>query len=195
MKQLSFILSSSVLCAVLLVLTSAHPAAAARTQAARGDTARPAPQQPALTPERRKTATDIENFYINQFYQSVSKLGINEDQTLKIVAQLRDYVTKQQMWAARKATTTNRLEQLVKTQGSSDEILDQLDLIDKSENNLRNTRRQFFTNLGSAEIMLTAQQQAKLLLFMRDTDEKVLEFIMRVKQTEPTTPKPNAGQR
>lgn len=181
MKKSRYILAGVTLCGMLLGLTAYAQQPAATPQAARGDAQRPAATQPALTPAQRKTVSDIENFYINQFSLNVSKLGISEEQSLKVLVLLRDYVQKQQTWAARKVMNTNRLELLVKSQGPSEEILDQLDLIEKSENNLRSTRRQFFLGLGSMELMLNAQQQGKLFLFMRDTDEKVLEFLMRAK--------------
>jgi hypothetical protein len=131
---------------------------------------------PKRTEQQVRTARAIERAYLVGFQNQV---GLSDEQSLKLSTVLADYVQRQLMLADRKTNAMNRLKEL-NDQNASDEVLQpQIELLNQTKAQLVNSENRFFNEINP---QLTVQQQVRLQLFMKTTEQRIRARIQESQQ-------------
>jgi hypothetical protein len=131
-----------------------------------------APKRNDQLPKNR-IANAVVDHYLGGFQKGV---GLDDDQTRKFSPKLGNYVRRQLMLAEERNAAITRLNALKDEKASDEEIQAQNRVLEKTEAQQFNVRRNFYAVIDPE---LTVQQQAKLRLYMDRTDQNVRQAIQK----------------
>jgi hypothetical protein len=145
-----------------------------------------AQQRAGSSADNLRTVDLVTAFYVGRIQAA---LGLSDDQYLKILPFVREYLTSRQRLASARSRTLAQLRQSVQRKASDAEIQALVDQVDKVElEDQRETHAQFHRNVDPA---LTKIQRAKLRVFEINIDNQIADLVLRARGGVPA-PRPSS---
>jgi hypothetical protein len=140
-------------------------------------------QSPAPAPPRsaaqQKAAQTVTAIYVGAFQKQVD---LSDDQLLKASPILDAYVRRQQMLADQRTNRASLIQQMLKEDAPSEDILGQLQEYDKISTQQANTQKNFFADVDP---ILTVAQRVKLRIFLEKTAQMIRQLIAESTRNTP----------
>jgi hypothetical protein len=123
--------------------------------------------------QKNRFANAVVDRYLGGFQKNV---GLDDEQTQRLSRRLGNYVRRQLNLADQKSQAFNRLKELNDQKGSEEEIQAQNRILEETEAQQNRARRQFFAEMNPE---LSVQQQAKLRVYMENTEQSIRQGIQK----------------
>ena len=145
----------------------------------------------ALIGQQRAPGTD--NLPVNQVLSAYyigriqNQVGLTDDQYLKILPVLRQYITERIQTASARSRAVADLRQAVQRKASDEELKPLLKAFDTAENETKDIGVRFHNQIDP---MLTPIQQVKLRVFQINVENQLSNLVLRARGGTPPPPAP-----
>lgn len=143
----------------------------------------------------QQRATGTENLPVNQVLSAYyigriqNAVGLSDEQYLKILPVLRQYITERFQAASARSRAVTDLRQAVQRKASDDELRPLLKTFDTAENETKEVSVRFHNQIDP---LLTPIQQVKLRVFQINVENQLSNLVLRARGgTPPPPPSPD----
>ena len=141
-----------------------------------------AAQQRATGQENLPVNQLLSSFYIGRIQNAV---GLTDDQYLKILPVLRQYITERFQAASARNRAVVDLRQAVQRKAADDELSRLIKAFDTADNETKEVSIRFHIQIDP---LLTAMQQVKLRVFQINVENQLSNLVLRARGGTPPPP-------